>query len=103
VAKLKMLGARLGTAPPKLKRQPKTAELFYQSAAWHRAKAMKRAEGPAYCAVCGSGHRLILDHKVERKDGGADLDLSNLQWLCRPHHQAKTARAKADRLSGPLR
>lgn len=91
---------RLGSMPTKLAPMPKRAESFYQSPEWEATKRAKRAQGPAFCRVCGSTKRLILDHIVERKDGGADFDLSNLEWLCTPHHNAKTARARAARASG---
>ncbi|WP_423804552.1 HNH endonuclease [Novosphingobium lindaniclasticum] len=42
----------------------------------------------------------MLDHKQERKDGGADLDPANLEWLCQPHHNRKTAEARARRARG---
>jgi hypothetical protein len=47
-----------------------------------------------------SGERLILDHVRERKDGGADLDPANTEWLTFSEHQAKTAKAKARRARG---
>lgn len=86
--------------PPKLAAAPKMAEPFYQSREWHATKALKRAEGNVWCARCGSTERLILDHIVERKDGGPDFDPSNLEWLCHAHHQAKTAAARARRARG---
>lgn len=100
---LKAMPARLGAMPPKLGAMPKVAEGFYQSREWEATKRAKRAEGPAFCRVCGSTKRLILDHIVERKDGGADFDLSNLEWLCTAHHNAKTARARAARATGTTR
>ena len=51
--------------------------------------------------MCGAGGKLILDHRVERKDGGADLPgLDELDWYCVGHHNAKTAAAKAARVKG---
>ena len=43
------------------------------------------------------GERLILDHVVERKDGGAPLDPANTQWLTFSELQAKTEREKRRR------
>jgi len=39
--------------------------------------------------VCGNRDDLELDHIIGLAEGGAD-DLSNAQWLCRPHHRGKT-------------
>lgn len=59
-----------------------------------------RRRDPDYAAAKARakvGERLILDHVRERKDGGADLDPANTQWLTHSEHQAKTARARAAR------
>jgi len=76
---------------------PKQAESFYKSPEWAQAR---RDQPNKWCVVCGVTQRLILDHKVERKDGGADLDPANLEWLCLPCHNRKTAQAKAKRARG---
>lgn len=87
--------------PPRLAPMPKTADPFYQSAAWEAAKRAKRALGNVWCVVCGSTRRLVLDHRIERKDGGADLPpLDELDWLCHVCHQRKTADARARRARG---
>ena len=50
---------------------PKVAESFYQSKEWRAlVRSIKAARGKC-CARCGSGHRVIGGHIVERKDGGA--------------------------------
>lgn len=99
--RLKQLPPRLGRLPGKLRPMPKVADRFYQSVDWKRLRAEKKAQGPAYCCVCGKGSRLILDHREERKDGGADLPpLDQLDWYCTGHHNAKTAAAKAARAMG---
>lgn len=97
MARLKSMPSRLGVLPSRVKAMPKVADRFYQSAEW--AEARKRQPNK-WCAICGATKRLILDHKVERKDGGADLDPSNLEWLCLSHHNTKTAEAKARRARG---
>jgi len=85
----------LPMAPPLVRSGPKRADRFYQSAEW---KAARARQPDKWCVVCGSTKRLVLDHKDERRDGGADLDPTNLQWLCHTHHQAKTAQAKRERV-----
>lgn len=101
VGKLKSMPARLGGLKPRLAPMPKVADRFYQSAEWKALRSAKRAQGPAFCCVCGCGGRLILDHREERRDGGADLPgLDGLDWYCTAHHNAKTAAARARRARG---
>lgn len=106
MGRLKAMPSRLGALPSRVKALPKAAELFYQSAAWkayrkaHRAWTIAR-QGGLWCAVCGSTKRLILDHRVERKDGGEDLPpYDECEWLCGGCHNRKTAAAKAARARG---
>jgi hypothetical protein len=40
---------------------------------------------------------LYVDHREERRDGGAILDRSNLWALCAKHHGQKTVAARAAR------
>lgn len=82
----------------KLKVPEKVAESFYSTPEWKEARnaALKRDRG--CCVVCGKGHgRMFVDHIVERKDGGSDFDLTNLQTLCPPHHQEKTLEERRKR------
>jgi len=97
MGRLKALPPRIGTLPPRVAAMPKVADPFYQSREWSEAR---RRQPDKWCVVCGSRSRLVLDHKVERKDGGADLDPANLQWLCHAHHQAKTSAERAKRARG---
>lgn len=97
MGRLKAMPPRVAAMPPRVAAMPKIADPFYLSAEWRAARAR---QGDKWCAVCGSTRRLVLDHKHERKDGGADLDPANLEWLCHAHHQAKTARARSARASG---
>lgn len=103
MGKLKALGSRLGGMPAKVKAAPKVAEGFYSSPEWRGLVAdIKRARGNR-CERAGCPtptHRIIADHIVERKDGGADLDASNVELLCFTHHQQKTAAARAARAQG---
>jgi 5-methylcytosine-specific restriction enzyme A len=49
------------------------------------------------CSNARPEHRLIADHIKEIRDGGAVLDLSNGQCLCKSHHERKTFAARAKR------
>lgn len=102
MGKLKSLVSRVGAMNVKLKSAPKSAEAFYSSVAW-RSLVADRKRDPDYHLArqrAKPGERLILDHKVERKDGGMDLDPANTQWLTNSEHQAKTAKARAARAQG---
>lgn len=100
MGKLKAAPARLGFGSPKVRSLPKQAEGFYQSAAWRQLAAdVKRARG-GYCERCGSNKRVVADHKVERRDGGADLDEANIELLCARCHGRKTAEARRLRALG---
>jgi 5-methylcytosine-specific restriction protein A len=91
---------RLGRLPVKVSAMPKVAEGFYQSREWRQLVARIKRERGNWCERCGSTNRVIGDHIVERKDGGADLDQSNVELLCAKHHAAKTAAARARRARG---
>lgn len=95
--KLKTLAPAIGQLPHAVGLAAKFVDPFYQSRPWRQlVGVLKRQRG--WCVVCGSGHRLIADHIIERRDGGADLDPANIQFLCRAHHNEKTARARAKRI-----
>jgi 5-methylcytosine-specific restriction protein A len=103
MGRLKALGARVGSMPAKVRAAPKTVEGFYSSAAWRGLVADIKLERGARCQRPGCTtptKRVIADHIVERKDGGADLDPSNIELLCFDHHQQKTAAARAARAQG---
>lgn len=101
MSRLRSIPSRLAAAPARLRAAPKVAESFYQSKAW-RSLVTRRKRDPDYIAALlrARGGRVILDHIDERKDGGADLDPLNTQWLTMPEHAAKTAKARAKRASG---
>jgi hypothetical protein len=102
VAKLKALPDRLRGSAPRLGFMPKSAEPFYQSREW-KALVADRKRDPDYRAAkmrATRGERLILDHKVERKDGGANLDPANTEWLTKGEHERKTAAARRARATG---
>lgn len=100
MGKLKVTPSRLRAVPPKLMAAPKRAEGFYQSAEWRALVASIKRERGNFCQRCGSNERVIADHIVERKDGGADLDRANIELLCAKHHAIKTAQARARRARG---
>ncbi len=102
MGKLTNIKPRLTSVAPRLKPPPKIVEQFYSSPEW-RALVARRKRDPDYAAAlkrAKPGERLILDHKHERRDGGADLDPRNTEWLTASEHNAKTARARARRARG---
>jgi 5-methylcytosine-specific restriction endonuclease McrA len=99
--RLRALPAAIPSLGPQLLPPPKLADRFYASPEWRALVArLKRERGP-FCQRCGSSHRVIGDHVIELKDGGAPLDPSNVELLCQAHHNAKTAAARARRASTP--
>ncbi|XUU60653.1 hypothetical protein ACRAQ6_14005 [Erythrobacter sp. HA6-11] len=106
MGRLKHMAARIGSLPPRVKLQPKLAERFYQSKEWisyrkRHAAWTRQREGGLWCCKCFSNKRLILDHAVERKDGGADFPpFEQAHWYCAGCHNRKTAEARAKRASG---
>ena len=78
---------------------------FYQSRQWRTVRAAYLREHPL-CGACGAKGLLVaarvVDHVLPIKDGGARFDTANLQSLCVPCHNSKTARESAAR-SGPPR
>lgn len=96
---------------------PKKADSFLHTSEWEKARdaALLRDGGHreripgtnkervvgAHCTVPGCGRverRMFVDHIKERKDGGALLDLANLQTLCGSHHTTKTLAVRSDRM-----
>lgn len=80
---------------------PKLTDPFYTSTPWRSLIARIIAKRGRRCEVCGKDHpemRLIGDHIVERKDGGAELDENNVQLLCISCHNTKTALAAKRRM-----
>lgn len=47
----------------------------------------------------GKPIRLIADHIIEIRDGGARLDKSNIKLVCFSCHSLKTARERANRMA----
>jgi 5-methylcytosine-specific restriction enzyme A len=87
---------------------PRQPEPHYNTAAhvvWAR-EVVQRAGGRCEavdryglrCTKAAPFHRMFADHRIEVRDGGALLDLSNGQCLCGAHHTRKTIEARAKRL-----
>ncbi len=90
--RLKTLGPRLKPIDTrKVRPPPKVVESFYSSAEWKAVRAIVLKRDGYKCVKCGRRDgRLFVDHKVERKDGGSDFDLDNLETLDGACHTAKT-------------
>lgn len=102
--KLREAPSRLGRAPTRMRAAPKLTDNFYLTAEWRSlAEQTKRRAGYSCESPDHEGPRdtprrdLIADHIVERRDGGADLDISNTWCLCTACHNRKTALARAAR------
>jgi len=106
VGKLKQLPARIGGLGARVKSLPKRAESFYTSVEWKAYRKAHRAwtrakQGGVWCRVCGAVGRLILDHEIERKDGGDDFPpYDQAHWYCTGCHNRKTAEARKARALG---
>ena len=74
---------------------------FYQSAKWRAVRAAYLREHPV-CVRCAARGRVVaavvVDHVVPIKDGGARFDAQNLQALCIPDHNSKTALERLQRI-----
>lgn len=83
----------------------KVADPFYTSSPWRSLVSRLIQIRGRRCEKCGKEHdgiRLIGDHIVERKDGGAELDPTNVQIICIGCHNTKTALAAKARLTQNL-
>lgn len=90
--------SRFGQAPSRFAVAPKKAESFYLSREWRALVSRLKRERGCWCKRCGSTHRVIGDHVLELKDGGAPLDPANVELLCQACHNGKTAAARAARV-----
>lgn len=70
---------------------------FYQSTPWRKLRAQKLLMNPL-CEECERKGILtpaqMVDHIVPINKGGAALDIDNLQSLCNPCHNRKSAMDK---------
>ncbi|MCA0401303.1 MAG: HNH endonuclease [Proteobacteria bacterium] len=100
---------KIGSAMDRLPRHPgrlpggvKPVDPFYRTREWVEfSSAIKRARGYR-CEACGADHtetpwKLRSDHKVARKDGGADFDPLNILCLCAACDNRKRAREHQQR------
>lgn len=79
----------------------KSSQAFYDSTQWRKLRKIKIARDP-FCEECRN-HGLFasathVDHKVEIRDGGASLDMDNLQSLCHSCHSRKTLLERQKRM-----
>jgi 5-methylcytosine-specific restriction enzyme A len=69
----------------------KSSQAFYQSREWKRLRKIVLQSRPI-CDACGREPATHVDHRTPISQGGAPLDLANLQALGARCHSAKTAR-----------
>ena len=105
VVRLVQLPGRLTGSPRRVFDGGKRVSPFYQSREWIALRERRKRDADYAQAKARAlpGERVILDHVVEIKDGGAKLDPANTQWLTFTEHQAKTEgakRARAGRVPG---
>jgi 5-methylcytosine-specific restriction enzyme A len=91
-------GSRIATLGSRVAVPAKRADAIYSSREWRALVRAIKAERGRWCERCGSAHRVAGDHIVEIKDGGAALDAANVELLCQPCHNRKTAAARARRV-----
>lgn len=76
----------------------KKADPFYLSAEWRALLEKFYRVRPRVCVQCGrTGCRLYADHVIALEDGGAALDMANLQLLCGACHTRKSNAERARR------
>jgi 5-methylcytosine-specific restriction protein A len=75
-------------------------DAFYATKAWRKCRDAFIKANPL-CSHCESRGRIkpadVVDHVKERRDGGADYEWSNLQSLCHPCHNHKSAEERRKR------
>jgi 5-methylcytosine-specific restriction enzyme A len=77
----------------------------YGTPRWKRLRAQVRRRDQYRCQECGADvsakGAAFVDHIQEVEDGGAFWDPANLQTLCKPHHDSKSAATRAERSRTP--
>nr|DAH08110.1 MAG TPA: HNH endonuclease [Caudoviricetes sp.] len=70
---------------------------FYQSTAWRKVRAVKLSQDPL-CEECARQGMAVpaqmVDHIRPINEGGAALDMKNLQSLCHTCHNRKSGQEK---------
>lgn len=104
MGRLKALPPRVASVGSRIAVPAKVPDPFYESTAWRALVHAIKVQRGYVCEVpdcrkdCSGNHRgLIGDHIVERSDGGADLDPSNIMLMCTACHNRKTARERGRR------
>lgn len=72
----------------------------YHTERWQTLRRRIIRRDGARCSVlrCRNDQsKLHVDHIIEVDDGGPFWDESNLQVLCKPHHDAKSSMVRAGR------
>jgi len=67
----------------------KNSQAFYESPAWRRLRRIKLGMNPV-CEICLKEKATTADHVIPVKQGGAPLDITNLQSLCGSCHSRKS-------------
>lgn len=70
---------------------------FYQTKEWADFRSAIISERGRRCEKCGAVGPVLADHIQEIRDGGAVYERRNIQLLCAPCHNKKTAQASRDR------
>ena len=96
---VRQLKPTIRTPKQTVRRPKKYVDPFYSSPEWKEASKQHLFHNPA-CCVCGTRERVMVDHIIERRDGGADLDPENFATYCDSHHKQKTAKARRARALG---
>jgi 5-methylcytosine-specific restriction protein A len=97
--RLKTIGPRLKPIDTRRVKPPsKETDSFYNSEAWKEVRESVLQRDRYACVRCGRiMTRLFVDHIIEIKDGGQQLDPINLQTLCGSCHTTKTHAARIQR------
>ena len=69
----------------------KDSQAFYESTAWRRLRRIKLQKSPL-CEECLKVKATTADHIIPIKQGGAALDITNLQSLCISCHGRKSVK-----------
>lgn len=81
-------------------RERKPDAFDYNGRKWRNLRAAFLKENPLCCMCEAEGMVIVatvVDHIKRVADGGAGYDKSNLQPLCKKHHDAKSGRERHNR------